>query len=323
MGRFLRFAAMSLLLVVVLGIGFLGWASAASSRSLARTFNTHVVEFPVPYSVADEEVAARGLSREEADRLAMVQALERGEHLIRARYGCTHCHGDDFGGGVMVDAFPLGTLLGPNLTAGRGGVVADYSAADWDRVVRHGILPDGRPAVMPSEDFLLMSDQELSDIIAYIGAVPAVDNEVPLSRLGPLGKVLMALGQIPLSVDLIGTHETDHPFLPPPTLVSVEFGQHLGGVCTGCHSMTLAGGPVAGGDPSWPPAANLTPHPDGLAGWTYADFRTAMLEARRPDGTGIGAPMTFMTPSAEAMTEVEMEALWLFLQSLEPRPTPR
>jgi len=323
MGRFLRFAALFLLLLVVLGVGFLGWASAASSRALARTFDSHVTDFPVPFPIAAEEVEALGLSPEEAERLALAQALERGEHLINARYGCTHCHGHDFGGGVMVDAFPLGTLLGPNLTSGRGGVVASYSAADWDRAVRHGILPNGRPAVMPSEDFLLMSDQELSDIVAYIGAMPPVDNEVPPSKLGPLGKVLMAMGQIPLSADLIGTHDTDHLLVPPTALVSVEFGRHLGGVCTGCHGMTLAGGPVAGGDPSWPPAANLTPHADGLAGWSYADFRSAMLESRRPDGTEIAAPMTFMTPSAQAMTDVEMEALWVFLQSLEPRPTPR
>ncbi|TVP45031.1 MAG: cytochrome C [Gemmatimonadales bacterium] len=323
MGGFLRFAAMFLLLLVVLGLGFYGWASASSSRSLARTFDSHAVDFPVPYPLAAEEVEALSLSEAEADQLALARALERGEHLIRARYGCTHCHGHDFGGGVMVDAFPLGTLLGPNLTSGEGGVVATYSAADWDRAVRHGILPDGRPAVMPSEDFLLMSDQELSDIIVYIRSMPPVDNSVRPSRLGPLGKVLMATGQLQLSADLIGIHDSDHLFVPPPATVSVAFGRHLGGVCTGCHSMTLAGGPVAGGDPSWPPASNLTPHADGLAGWNYADFRTAMLESRRPDGTEIGTPMTFMTPSVQAMTATELEALWVFLQSLEPRPTPR
>ena len=45
-------------------------------------------------------------------------------------------------------------------------MVTDYEPADWDRIVRHGLLSDGRPAAMPSEDFQMMSDQELSDIIA-------------------------------------------------------------------------------------------------------------------------------------------------------------
>ena len=68
------------------------------------------------------------------------------------------------GGGVMVDAFPIGRLLGPNLTGGAGGRTRTYTAADWDRAVRHGILPDGRPSVMPAEDYRLMSDQELADV---------------------------------------------------------------------------------------------------------------------------------------------------------------
>ena len=92
----------------------------------------------------------------------------------------------------MVDAFPIGTLLGPNITTGRGSRAANYRAADWDRIVRHGILSDGRPAAMPSEEFQLMSDQELSDIVTYIRSVPPVDNEVPRISLGPLGKVLVA-----------------------------------------------------------------------------------------------------------------------------------
>ena len=99
--------------------------------------------------------------------------MERGRHLVTARYGCAECHGANFGGGVMVDAFPLGSLLGPNITTGQGSRTLQYSPADWDRIVRHGVLPDGRPAVMPSIDFVQMSDQELSDIIAYIRSFPA------------------------------------------------------------------------------------------------------------------------------------------------------
>jgi hypothetical protein len=49
-------------------------------------------------------------------------------------------------------------------------------------------LRDGRPAVMPSDDFQHMSDQELSDIISYIRSLPAVDNTVPKSTFGPLGR---------------------------------------------------------------------------------------------------------------------------------------
>ncbi len=59
----------------------------------------------------------------------------------------------------------------------------------------------------------------------------------------------------------------------------------------------------------------------GLAGWTHDDFETALREGTRPDGTAIVAPMTFVTPYAANMTDVEMRALWTYLQSLPPTPT--
>jgi mono/diheme cytochrome c family protein len=222
----------------------------------------------------------------------------------------------------MIDAFPIGRLLGPNLTAGTGGKTAGYLVADWDRSVRHGVLPDGRPSVMPAGDFQLMTDQELSDIVAYIESIPAVDNVVPPPSFGPLGRLLVATGQLPVPADGIVDHALTHQRVPPPAEVSVAFGRHLAGTCAGCHGENLAGGPISGGDPSWPPAGNLTPHADGLANWGYADFLAAMRSGVRPDGSALREPMTFIMPGAQAMTEVELEALWTYVQSLPPTPTP-
>ena len=307
------------LLLVVLSVGgFYAWASIASGRSLARTIGTHTVGFPIPFPFDSVEVAEVEASEEAAVRLALDRARERGSHLVAARYGCGECHGEDLSGGVMIDAPVIGRLFGPNLTGGRGSRVAEFAAADWDRIVRHGVLPDGRPATMPAEDFQRMSDQELSDIVVYIRSLPAVDNEVAPSTLGTMGKVLMATGQLTLSADEIGEHDLPHPLLPPVAEPSVDFGGHLAATCTGCHGADLVGGPIVGGDPSWPPARNLTPHPTGLAGWTYEQFVTAMREARRPDGNSLRVPMTMIAPYAQRMTDVELEALWTYLRSLPP-----
>jgi mono/diheme cytochrome c family protein len=173
---------------------------------------------------------------------------------------------------------------------------------------------------MPSGDFQRMSDQELSDIVSYIRSLPPVDNEMPPVVLGRLGKVLVATGQLPLSADLIGSHHEEHPPMPPAAEVSVEFGRHLAGVCTGCHGSDFAGGPIAGGDPSWPAARNLTPHERGLGPWSYEDFVTAMRQGRRPNGSELRDPMASMAPAAQRMTAVELEALWTYLRSLEPLP---
>ena len=314
----LKVAMALLALLVLAAVGVYAWASWTSSRVMSQTFETHHAEFPIPFPT--RQVSAADPAADETETLegAMDKAIERGRHLVAARYACIECHGTNFGGGVMVDAFPLGRFLGPNLTSGRGSRTLDYEPADWDRIVRHGVLPDGRPAAMPSEDYKLMSDQELSDVVAYIRSMPPVDNQVPKSSLGPLGKVLVATGQLPLSASLITSHHSPHAEYPPPTEPSVEFGRHLAGVCTGCHRQDFSGGPIAGGDPSWVPARNLTPHPDALGGWNLGQFTHALRQGVRPDGTAIQPPMSLIMPYAQQMADVEIEAIWLYLRTLPP-----
>ena len=168
----------------------------------------------------------------------------------------------------MVDAPIMGRLLGPNITTGTGSRTEGYTAADWNRIVRHGVRRDGRVSAMPSQDFQRMSDQEFSDIVVYIRSRPPVDAEVPPVTLGPLGKFLVATGQIQLSADLIGSHFLDHLPTPPAADVGVEFGAHLAGTCTGCHGASFAGGKIPGGDPSWAAASNLTSAGVGMGAWS-------------------------------------------------------
>lgn len=314
----LKFFASLVLVVALLGTAGYAWAKGKSAAILSRTIVSHTADFPVPFPLDSAEVVEKALTPEQADALALERAVDRGRHLVESRYTCTECHGKDFGGGVMVDDPLIGRLLGPNITSGRGGKTAAYTVADWDRIVRHGIRPDGTPGAMPSGDFQGMSDRELSDVIAFIRSVPPLDREIPPVSLGPLGTVLVATGKIPLSVDLIADHTARHPAIPPAEEATVEFGRHLANVCTGCHGQDLTGGKVPGGDPSWPPAANLTPLGDGLGVWSYEQFVASMREARRPDGTGLRAPMDGVTAYTQRMTETEMEALWMYLRSLPP-----
>ena len=309
-----------LVLILILAVvGVYSWAAITTNRRLAQTYQVHSVSFPIPFPLTDAEA----VTVPEADRarVAMERAVARGQHLVQARYACRECHGSNFGGGTMVDAFPLGTILGPNITTGQGSRTVSYTPADWDHIVRHGILPDGKSAAMPSEDFQRMSDQELSDIVAYIRSMPPVDGEVARPSWGPLGKVLIATGEMIPSVERIANHAAPHPVEPPVAEPSAEFGKHLAGVCTGCHHENFAGGPIVGGDPAWPPSRNLTPHAEGLASWTYEDFVRLMRNATRPDGTPIKPPMTLIMPYAQRMTDTELQALWAYLRTVPPAPT--
>jgi mono/diheme cytochrome c family protein len=321
MKKLFKIVASLLGLVVVLAAAAYVWASVATSRKLAQTYAVHTVDFPIPFPLSGTDVAA--VPEAHRPRVAMERAVERGRHLIQSRYACVECHGQNLGGGTMIDAPVMGRILGPNLTRGQGGRTAGYRPADWDRIVRHGVLPDGRPAAMPSEDFQLMSDQELSDLVAYVTSLPPVDHVVPPPTWGPIGRLLIATGRLPLAAERVASHAKAHPTGPPPTAVSVEFGRHIAGSCVGCHSGNYAGGPIVGGDPSWVPARNLTPHAEGLSNWTYDQFGRAMREGTRPDGTALQPPMTLITPYAKRISDVEMRALWAFLQSLPPTATNR
>lgn len=318
-----------LALVVVVALVLAGAFVFARSKALARldkTWPVHTVDFPVPFPLSEEELAALRAERSAAvdpdagvvdvlagvdlSALAKERALARGKHLLESRYGCFDCHGRDLGGGTMIDAPPVGQFFGMNLTSGKGGVVAKYSVADWDRIVRHGVKPDGKGTIMPSVDFLSMSDQELSDIITYVRALPPIDREMARPEYGPVGVMLMAKGDINVTAE-VADHQKAHERLPPQSNDVRAFGKHLAQVCVGCHGRELKGGPIAGGDPSWPPAADISKA--ALAGWTLDDFKRVLVEGKRKDGQPLKVPMSFITAYGAKLTEPELQAMWAFL----------
>ncbi len=329
-------------LVALAAAGTFVWADSASEDALTKTYATHEVDFPIPFPLTEAEItqlraeraasAALGdapadpaaapdpLAGVDLDAIAKERAIGRGKHLVEARYGCGDCHGADFGGGVMVDDPALGRFLGVNLTMGEGSRTREYTAKDWDRIVRHGVKPDGTAAVMPSGDFVKMTDRELSDIVSYVRSVPPIDLAIEPSTLGPVGKVLVATGKLAPSASLITDHAAAHAAEPPDPSATLAFGEHLASPCVGCHRASFEGGPILGGDPAWPPGANLTPHADGLQGWTEADFVGAMRSATSKSGAPLRPPMDGMAKYAANMSDEELHAMWTYISSLPPKP---
>lgn len=204
--------------------------------------------------------------------------------------------------------------IAPNITTGKGSVTIGYTASDWDHAVRHGLRRGGLTSTMPSIDFVNLSDHELSDIVAYIRSMPPVDRDPGKVELGPVFTVMLALDKGPLAafgMDHLKPHSVD----PPPAAVNAEFGAHLVQVCRGCHGANLSGGKLQG-DPNMPIVANLTPHETGLGGWTEADFTRALREGKRPDGRDLSPYMPWKAYGN--MSDTEIQAMWAYLQSLEP-----
>ncbi len=298
MGKVLKWTGVALGTVALAAGAAATWIFIGSNAALRRTHAVTVrpVVVPAPTDAA---------------------AVARGKHLATTR-GCADCHGADFGGATVMDNGAMGRVAGPNLTRGRGGLPADYRDEDYVRAIRHGVARDGRGFfLMPSYEYSGFTDEDMGALVAFLKTVPPVDKPSGGVALGPIARMLVATGKIKLAADQI-----DHANVKPATVrpaASVEYGRYVAASCTGCHGENLSGGKIEVGPPDWPPAANLTPHPDGrLAKWSEADFIASMRTGRRPDGSEINPVM----PRAfGGMDDTELRALWLYLRTLSPRAT--
>lgn len=105
---------------------------------------------------------------------------------------------------------------------------------------------------------------------------------------------------------------TERPGFPERG-VSAEFGSHIADYsCRGCHGQNMAGAPVP---PDNVLSANLTPAGE-MIGWTEQDFATLMQTGRTPTGRDIDPIMPWQ--EFQSLTDEEISALWLYLQSLPP-----
>jgi mono/diheme cytochrome c family protein len=181
------------------------------------------------------------------------------------------------------------------------------------------VNPAGKPLlVMPAQHFQNMSAADLGAVVAYLKTVPPVDNVPPATKLTPLTYMLIALGQFD---DNIPADYLDHDApLPeaPPEGATVAYGEYLVSIatCRECHGKKLTSGQAGPGEPIGP---NLTPS-GAVGNWTEADFFRLIRTGQTPTGRQINPFMPWRY--YRHMTDVELEAIWLYLQSLEPATAP-
>lgn len=245
-------------------------------------------------------------------------ALVRGEHVATVR-GCTDCHTKNLAGGTLIDEPAIGQINPANLTAGVGGIGGSFTDTDWVRAIGHGVGPDGKPLIfMPSQEFYFLSDEDLGALIAYLKTVPLVDNQPPPITIGPLGRVLFLAGQIDLVPAEKIDHEAPRPVGADPG-ITVAYGEYMAVGCVGCHGPGFSGGAIPGVPPDWPAAANLTSGGD-LADWSEQEFIDTLRHGVTPEGKELNS--RYMPwPTFGQMTDDELKAIWLYLQSLPPKKT--
>jgi cytochrome c553 len=290
--KWLGIAVLALIVVVVLVGGYL---YTNTGRRLSRT-----------YDVPGETVAVGNGTA----------VLERGEHLVTVL--CTGCHGTDLAGTPFFQDESLGSVPSANLTSGAGGVASQYDDAGWVRAIRHGVGYDDQALfIMPARDFYHLSDADLGAVIAYLKTLPPVDSNLGEKELTPLARVLISAGAFG---DVINAETIDHTGPRPsyPTEeASAVYGDYLSKLvgCTTCHGENMAGGKDP--DPAAPPAPNITPGGD-VQNWSEVDFFIAMQTGVTPSGHELSDFMPWQ--SLAQMNDTELQAIWLYLQSLPALP---
>jgi mono/diheme cytochrome c family protein len=242
------------------------------------------------------------------------QMLAEGARLYLAR-GCADCHGANGAGVTIIDDPMIGRFAGANLTTGINGLGATYSDVDFARSIRHGVSPEGRSLLfMPAHEYWALSDRDLGALIAHIRTLSPVDTPPDAQQPGVLAKVLSAVGQFPMLFPaLLVDHAAARPAAPVIEATAV-YGGYIAEGCKGCHGTTFSGGPIPGGPPSMPVPTNITPHATGLQGYTAETFTRLLREGLRADGSAVNPFMPWN--NLRHMTDVEIQALWLYLQQL-------
>ena len=237
--------------------------------------------------------------------------VQRGKHLATI-FLCTRCHTENLSGQVYFEAPGLLSIPTPNLTSGEGGVGSFYTDQDWVRAIRHGVGHDGRALfLMLSNAYQYLGAEDLSALIAYLKSIPPVDNKLPERHIEPLGNLMMGAGMFPpLPVDQID-HTRPIPVQPQPG-ATATYGEYLSHTCTECHGTNFNGAPFGPpGEEVFTP--NLTPGGE-LGFWSEQEFLTTIRTGQTPSGRQLKEDMPWKYYGQ--MTDEELRAVWLYLQSL-------
>jgi cytochrome c553 len=243
--------------------------------------------------------------------------IERGKHLAQSLTACSahDCHGEDLSGGQVTDLGPIGKMVAHNLTpAGRGGA---YSDGELARLLIHGVKKDGTSVLMmPVGDFNWLPDDDVQAVISYVRSVPPVQKPDNGFEVGFLGKILDRQDKFPLDIARRIDHE--HRATAPAPEPTEKYGRYVGRLCQGCHGEHFSGGPIPGAPPSIPIPPNITPHASGIQAYAYEDFCKLLDTGVKKNGQKLNPFMPYEALSH--MNDIERQALWAFLRSLEARP---
>lgn len=126
------------------------------------------------------------LKEEQLSGEALKAKIERG-HYVALASDCEACHTQTnkpaYSGGLALHT-PFGDIVASNITPDSETGIGSWTEKQFDAAVRHGVGSHGflYPA-MPYNAYAKLSDQDVSDLWAYIKQIPGVKNQVQQTQL--------------------------------------------------------------------------------------------------------------------------------------------
>lgn len=262
----------------------------------------------------------------EADVPVHEPDIANGERLFHAG-GCAACHGPGLGGGLEI-ATSFGTFRVPNISPDTAAGIGNWRTLDFINAMKSGVSPGGKhyyPA-FPYTSYTRMTLPDLIDLKSYLDTVEPVREHVRGHDLGFPWNIRRGIGL------------WKRLYLDPGFVLQIPAGgerleraRYLVesvGHCAECHTPRnrmgglrrnrwFAGGPSPDGDGSIP---NITPHADGLGGWSERDIIRYLKSGFTPDYDTVGGSMTEVQENIARLPDSDREAIAVYLKALPPLP---
>jgi mono/diheme cytochrome c family protein len=298
---------------------------------------------------------ARGVDATASEAGSMDSGLSalasRGQYLVEHVIACSDCHTPKLpsgapdmskylAGNATFVKLPNGDVLpSRNLTPDKATGLGNYSADQIKHMFMDGIVPgtaDGGTtalnSVMPYYVFHNMKSDDADAIVAYLQAIPPVNNPLPARS---------ASFDVSAPSDYLDPATIPTPGDSYPQKDSALRGRYLAtqiGLCIECHTEHTTTGTMplntskffqGGEDFSkffvgtlniHPVSANLTSDPTtGLGNWTAAQIVTVLKQGLDDQGTGICPPMPVGPNGAYGgLTDQDATDIANYIKSLPP-----
>jgi mono/diheme cytochrome c family protein len=266
---------------------------------------------------------------------AASELVARGEMVAR-QADCVACHslpdGKPFTGGLEMGT-PLGSIFATNITPDKQTGIGNYTLADFDRAVRHGVTPDRRrlyPA-MPYPSYVKLSDDDVRALYAFF-----MDGVQPVNQPNRQTGIEWPMNmRWPLALwNAVFVDQGIYADKPAQDAVWNR-GAYLvqaAGHCGACHtprSVTMNEKALDDGSPlflsgalldGWYAPSLRQDHNTGLGRWSEDDIFAFLKNGRNQHAVVFGSMAEAYNNSTQFMSDDDLRAISHYLKSLPGDP---